>query len=66
MEASITNNTENWVSWGHLFELWKVKIMGDEGLVDPQDHLKNSDLLKKLVGKNPKPEPPDRDRPNLT
>ena len=65
MEASITNNSGNWVSWGSLFDLWKVTVEGSEGHVDRQDHLKNSDSLKKMVGKNPMPEPPERDRPNL-
>ena len=64
LEASITNNSGNWVSWGSLFDLWKVTVEGSDGFVDPQDYLKNSDLLKKLVGKYPKPEPPDRDRPD--
>ena len=54
LEASITNNLGNWVSWGSLFDLWKVTVEGSEGHVDPRNHLKNRDSLKKLVGKNHK------------
>ena len=65
LEASITNNSGNWVPWSTLFELWKSTVEGREDFVDPGDLMKSSDSLKKFVGRNPKTKPPDREMPDL-
>ena len=54
LEASITNNSGNWVPLSTLFQLWKFTVEGWEDFVDQGDLMKSSDSLKKFLGRNPK------------